>query len=499
MTVPFFGKEFTLTQPDGSTLKVRGWGDQYHAMFRTLDGDPVVENPETGFYEYAHVDQAGTLKPGGVRAGAQHKNMTPLAAKEIPPQQAKSMILSNPGLVDTPTRWRVRSERKRRITGDEPPGLASAPPKRHTIGTFVGLCLLIEFPDVPSTISQAEVDAFLNRPGYSGFGNNGSVRDYFLEVSGNKVDYSSVVVPYYRAKHPRSYYTDERIQQPLRAYELINEALAHLKKTGFNFSQLTVDDEQYIYAINVYYAGPCMNNWAKGLWPHSYHLRYPVELASGVKAFDYQFTNMGDELTLGTFCHENGHMICDFPDLYDYGYESAGAGMYCLMCAGANASPKNPVRVSAYLRYRAGWFDTVKVIDGSSDESLEPTDDRCYIYQRNRQEYFIIEQRHNKGRDQALPGSGLAVWHVDEVGDNSNEQGTAKKHYECALVQADGNFDLEHNKNPGDDGDLFPGKSINNHLTDSTTPNSRWWNGQSSRLSISNITHNGAGIQFKIG
>ena len=39
---------------------------------------------------------------------------------------------------------------------------------------------------------------------------------------------------------------------------------------------------------------------------------------------DYQITDMGNRLTLGTFCHENGHMVCDFPDLYPY---TAGKGL----------------------------------------------------------------------------------------------------------------------------------------------------------------------------
>jgi hypothetical protein len=36
MSTPFSGKEFTFTQPDGTPLKVRGWGDQRHAVFETL-------------------------------------------------------------------------------------------------------------------------------------------------------------------------------------------------------------------------------------------------------------------------------------------------------------------------------------------------------------------------------------------------------------------------------------------------------------------------------
>ena len=59
----------------------------------------------------------------------------------------------------------------------------AAPPPGTTVGNYVGLCLLVEFPDVPHTISRQEVDHFCNQTGYTGFGNNGSVRDYFYEVS----------------------------------------------------------------------------------------------------------------------------------------------------------------------------------------------------------------------------------------------------------------------------------------------------------------------------
>ncbi len=53
-------------------------------------------------------------------------------------------------------------------------------------------------------------------------------------------------------------------------------------------------------------------------------------------------------------------------------------------------------------------------------------------------------QRHKAARDQALPGSGLAIWHIDELGDNQNEQMTAARHYECSLEQGDGRHDLEN-------------------------------------------------------
>src|SRR5262249_40406770 len=142
------------------------------------------------------------------------------------------------------------------------PGVAPVPPSRETVGDFVGLCLLVQFPDVPGTIGREEVDDFCNQPGYIGFGNNGSVYDYFLEGSGGRLRYKNLVTPYYTAKHPRSYYTNEAVAQPTRARQLIKEALDYFRAQGFDFTSLTADNQSYVYATNVFYAGTRVNNWS---------------------------------------------------------------------------------------------------------------------------------------------------------------------------------------------------------------------------------------------
>ena len=93
----------------------------------------------------------------------------------------------------------------------------SLPQATVTVGNYVGLCILIRFPDVADTISQQEVTNFCNLPGYSGFGNNGSVRDYFFDNSRGKLTYTNAVTQYYTAAHNRSYYTDPTISYGTRA------------------------------------------------------------------------------------------------------------------------------------------------------------------------------------------------------------------------------------------------------------------------------------------
>lgn len=494
MSTPFFGRPFEFTQPDGSTISLRGWGNQYNATFETLDGRTVVRNPATGYFEPAEPTPDGqALQPA--RRGA------PVMRGARVNHAGATALARNAGLQVAGRRCEQRREEKRQQKRAMRMAAAAggpmlAPPQRRTVGDFVGLCLLIDFSDEPATITREEVARFCNEPGYAGFGNNGSVFDYFKDQSIGRLRYTNIVAPYYRAKHPKTYYTDRLIPQPQRAYELIGEALAHHKAQGFDFTGLTADEGGFVYAMSVYYAGPVTNNWAEGLWPHAHHLGSKVQLAPGKAAFDYQFTAMGAELTLGTFCHENGHMLCDYPDLYDYGYESAGVGAYCLMCAGNNVNEKNPLPISAYLKRLSGWANSVTALEHGQQVSLAANTNDFALFARGGREYFLIENRHKAGRDGSLPSEGLAIWHVDEEGNNSFEQMNGEFHYELSLEQADGLFELEHDpREIGDAGDLYAGPAA--RFADGSNPGSRWWNGTASNLTIDQISAPGPVVTFR--
>ena len=501
MSTPFNGEEFTFTQPDGSALTVRGWGNQYHAVFEALNGYTVVENPATGYYMYAKLSPDGEqLESCGARPRQVAVQALGLErGLRIKPAAAKAAVREGTVLTPGTSRWEQRRKQYKTDMRAHSlaPAIMPAPPTRETVGDFVGLCLLIDFPDLPGTITQQQVHDFCNQPGYRGFGNQGSVRDYFLDNSGGRMRYSNLVTPYYTARQPRSYYTNEHVPQPQRARELIKEALDHFKRNGFDFSSLTTDGQDYVYATNVFYAGKRVNNWAKGLWPHAFHLLTPYKLGPEMYGYDYQITDMDRELSLGTFCHENGHLVCDFPDLYDYGNESSGVGAFCLMCNGANIDRKNPTQVNAYLKYRAGWAASAVRIDPGMSATTAAGKNQFFIHRKSASEYFLVENRQAAGRDLALPSTGLAVWHVDELGDNQNEQMTADQHYECALMQADGRCDLERDSsNRGDAGDLFADGG-NAQFGTETAPNSQWWNGDASGLHLAQISAAGAAMSFR--
>jgi hypothetical protein len=208
---------------------------------------------------------------------------------------------------------------------------------------------------------------------------------------------------------------------------------------------------------------------------------------------------MGSALALGTYCHENGHMLCSFPDLYEYSNQGAGVGDYCLMCLGGNRDPQNPIQICAYLKYRAGWGNPVTKITNGMSATVTADKNQLFVHAKSTTEYFIIENRNRSGRDASLTDSGLAIWHIDELGSNSNPDDATippgHHRFECALVQADGRDDLGQGANQGDASDLFR-KGLNAHFTGSTNPSSKWWDGTPSGLDISNIGLAGVQMTF---
>lgn len=496
MTFPLFGETFQFEQPDGTKFLVRAWGDQEQARFETPEGVPVVQNPVTGFYHHAAIGLAGKLQAAATRVGIEsptHSAESMSAAGEVAaPTRPSNAVLLRP-------RWKDRWDQQKAALKMESlsAGVLAAPPTRQTIGDYLGLCLLIDFDDEPATVNRDEVDAFCNQPGYSGGGNHGSVFDYYSDNSGGKLRYRTVVAPWYRASQLKTYYTSTSTAYGVRAQELITEALQALLAQHFDLSGLTVDERGGVYATNVFYAGKVENNWGEGLWPHASRLATPLPLAPGVDAVDYQVTALGPAPVLGTYCHENGHMLCDFPDLYQYSNQRLGVGEYCLMCVGGNADKLNPTNICAYLKYRAGWGEVTAAAPGQKT-TLEAGSNQFLLHKRG-DEYFILEYRRRAGRDAALPSEGLAVWHVDELGSNSKPDDAPAGHqrHEVSLVQADGRSDLDSGANPGDATDLF-GTAAGAIFRTTGSPSSRWFDGTDSNLKVVDVSLAAGRLELKV-
>ena len=271
-----------------------------------------------------------------------------------------------------------------------------------------------------------------------------------------------------------------------------------LKAQGFDFSGLTSDSADYVYAINVFLTREIASiTGRKGCGPTPRVWWCPSSLrpASGGKRVA-RITNMGSELSPGDLLpRERTHGLRLF-DLYDYGYESRGIGAYCLMYAGANVERKESA-TGRRLSEVPCWLGA----------QLDPDFSRFECDDSSRQQRLLefipgavrsisLSRTATIGPDRALPASGLAIWHVEELGSNNNEQRTAALYYECSLIQADGALNLENGDNDGDATDLFHFGG-NFHFGGTTNPGSGWWDGNASNLEIRDIGPAGPVMTFR--
>ncbi len=476
---PVWDKVFEWRQSNGALIQVRVWGDEYYRIVESVDGYTLVLDSATGDACYAELSRDGTqLLSTGIAATESYGGKAQLTPHLRQDQATvRAHVLA--------ARAKVRMEKA------AAKDMGASPWQGNTRG----ICLLVDFSDRPATIPPSEVERLCNEPGYADNGNNGSVRDYFYEVSYGQLTYTNYVPPtYHRASKPKSYYDDPLDVDSLKAKELIREALQALADGGFDFQEYGNGDT-IIDAVNCFYAGPTGSPWSTGLWPHSSSL-LPLFEVGGLFAGNYQITNLGSILHIGTFCHENGHMVCSWPDLYDYGYDSTGVGAFCLM--GYGNFDLNPVQPCAYLKDLAGWSATQICPAAPSNLSAIAGSNVVYKFPHptNPNEYYMIENRQQTGRDARLPDAGLAIWHCDRLGSNNDNEQTLAKHFEVTLVQADGQWHMEHDIDYGDVTDFWKSPAYTFCGPD-TMPNTAWWDGAPSYLRVSSISASAPTMTFR--
>ena len=353
----------------------------------------------------------------------------------------------------------------------------------HPAGVVKGLVLLVDFSDVPATLSKDEIDAWLNTKGYNKYGLTGSIRDYYLGQSNNIVDYQNEVHGYYRAKQTRTYYDGGTSYT--RADELWAEVIAAMD-AEIDFSLFDNDKDGKTEAISLLYAGG-EGTFGQGLWPHASSSRTK---ADGVTLNRYMMTALHTQPTNYVFAHESGHMLFGWPDLY-------GVGDYCIM---ANRdSDTNPVGINDMFRVDQGWLDVVD-IDSSTNATYTTAPDAPayrYVNTAKTSEYFLWSNVQPKQEWVSLKGGGILLWHFD----NSIAGNTPPATLQLAVVQGGGTRILSATTwpSPGTAATDFFYKGNNSEISATTKPASSWNSGSASGLRIYDISTNSPQMNFSVG
>ena len=497
-----FGETLVIEQEDGPPIELVVWGDEFYVRYETKDGYTVVYDSQAGRFFYAEI-RDGRF----VSTGASADKRPPVGLRRHLQESAE---VQQARFEARYTRLRPREE----PVGSDHIALVLGPNegllegRRVSQGPVLGMTVLVEFTDVAATVTANDVDALLNAANYQTNGNFCSVRVYYETVSNGKLNYTNHVVGPVRLSHTKKHY--ETTSLVPEAFDL---AMAELAANGVDLAQFDSRGESIFDAVNFMYAGATVygvngnDNNPSELWPHN-SVRQMHH--NGFRTHFYMLSSMGRrvvDLSIGTFCHESGHLLCRFPDLYDYGRRdgdfvpSRGIGRYCLMGGGNHLNRgRTPSPVCAYLRDLVGWADDEILLNGPGIRHAQHSDYGTLMKYRTGldNEYFLVENRSKLGLDEHLPSNGLAIYHCDTDGSNEWQTGTETKHYQVALLQADGRRDLEGNR-PSDSHDLFGETEGAVALAHDTLPASRLWDGSDSGLIVSGLSAPGEVIHFRVG
>ncbi len=126
---------------------------------------------------------------------------------------------------------------------------------------------------------------------------------------------------------------------------------------------------------------------------------------------------------------------------------------------------------------RSGWYQPDDALDNPISEK------------------WLVENRQALGSESYLHGSGLAIYHVDQevahsyLGNDGGISNTAVRG--VAMEQADGDGDLEAGLNRGDNGDIWPGISLQTTFGPASIPSSIDNSGYPTLIEVSSIAQNG--------
>lgn len=312
--VPASPEPFVFVQPDGSKLTLYGRGDEYYHWIETDGNDIVVKN--NGCYEYATIVN-NQIVASGIAASSQ---ISPASKSQLSTRdeliklmlQKRSLAIAQ---IDS-------------VSKLEDSGSKSIP---LTEGNQKVLCILIGFPDMPFSKTQADFVNMWNQIGYNYEGSQGSVKDFYLENSYGLLNVTATVVGPYVASHNSSYYDYDNGDYKA----LIKEAM-QAAKNDVQFSEFDVNNNYFVDLVHVVFAGYSKSVPGSDgvIWPHSGTLTLPVWQGL-YRAKDYICSSelagySGTKVApIGTVCHEYGHDLGapDYYDLSSSGFRELDIGM----------------------------------------------------------------------------------------------------------------------------------------------------------------------------
>jgi M6 family metalloprotease-like protein len=524
MGVPALDRPFELHQPNGVRFKARQNGDEF---FNWISANgKVVELATDGYWQWVSVVK-GRAALSGRRVGIDVEPLTAATRADI-------------GKIKT-ARLASESQYGWQLTDPDQSPLGS-PPSAPTEKLLV---ILVSFTDrAISTTPAAWSSAF--------FGTSGkTVRTYYDAVSRNTFHFApanesygtandGIVMVSLNRTHPdtRRIITDSNrliVRDALKAAD----AFVDFASFDSNGDKVLSRNELHVFVVVAGFEASYLGGSTPSVWGHHSGLGGTVAAPTldGVTvcatADEGGYSQVGElhddhMATIGILCHELGHDI-GLPDLYDTDKSSSGVGAHCLMGSGSwgfapgENDGATPVMMCAWSRIQLGFLSPTILTSPGTYAAFAASDpgsaNAFKIATPNPGEYFVIENRQLTGFDAGLYGyfrlssggtdrGGLAIWHIDDNQLDNTDENHKMVDLEEANEGALGYRELDLDSNC-DDGSCDPrGRRGNRQhyfyagnataFDNTTTPNSRLYNGAASGVAIRSVSASGPSMTFEL-
>ena len=330
----------------------------------------------------------------------------------------------------------------------------------------------------------------------------GSVHDYFYAQSYGNFDLTFDLV-YVKVKGDAVKYASNTNDE--NSQYLVQDIMEELQTRHIDWSLYDWNGDGFVNQLLIVYAGHGMNDYSGDdlVWPHQWwmseHLKDgetgvycdPIPVTYNDKEYKVdcycalaELTKNNDYGSFGTICHEYTHCF-GFSDFYQS--RTSYVGAWELMDKGNyNGDGYCPAGYSAHERWLMGWLTPTELTTESTVTDMPALSDESQAYLiRNdgfKDEYYIVENRQQKGWDESLPGRGILVFHVDFdpvlwIGVKSYVNTYSRQHY---LIFPANNLNFTSTSSCKDWAYPYQkDESLTNSLTNTSTPAAELWNANS--------------------
>ncbi|MBQ8065753.1 MAG: M6 family metalloprotease domain-containing protein [Prevotella sp.] len=378
----------------------------------------------------------------------------------------------------------------------------------------------MQFRDKHFTKREQDFRLLFNEKNYHEDGAIGSVNDYFYWASYGQLDLQSDIVgPYTTAREMAYYGGNSGIgsgdKNPFGMFEEAIEAAIQ----EVNLSEYDGDGDGYVDNIHIIYAGHGEEAGASAnaIWAHE--MTFQTITVQGMKINKYSCApelrgNLGTGISrIGPHCHEIGHALGAM-DYYDTNYQSGGSysgtGQWDIMATGSwNNDGITPADFNPYVKvYNFGWTEGQSLTTNETN-TIGPSSQEGNIYQLDtsvKGDFFLLENRDGTSFNAAEPGHGLLIFHIGPQLEAKAMSNTINATYpqQCYVVCASSTY-MRPSASSNTYGDInsagcpYPGTYRKRAFSDTTTPAALTVSGQTTGISLTDITLNGSDITLFCG